>query len=148
MYQDNHILYQEIVDILTAEMKCAESLFATTKEIQSLIDHDQYEQMKDRLAVRGEVFDMMIALDRQMKTLIRERAPQADTDEWQAVKTMGMKLQELMISIMQMDKTNEHKLAEKQEIMKNELFKLETGKKSVKAYTQAYSKTNSLETSG
>lgn len=148
MLEGNRTLFQEILAVLEAEMECAESLEATTSEIQSLIDHDQYEQMRDRLSVRGEVFDMMISLDRQMQTLVEKRVPGSDIEEWQTVQAMGEKVRNLMIAIMQMDATNKDLLIRKKEEINCELQKLQTEKKGIKGYAQAYSPSHLIQIKG
>jgi regulator of replication initiation timing len=136
MLESNRILFQEIIAILAAEMDCAESLEATTREVRHLMDHDQFDQMRDRLNARGEVFDMMISLDRQLRVLVEKRVQGTDLDEWQAIRTTAEKLRNLMISIMQMDAANEKQIIKKKDDVHHELQKLFAEKKGIKGYAK------------
>ena len=134
MLESNQILFQEIVAVLTAEMECAQSLEATTREVRHLMDHGQFDQMRDRLNARGEVFDMMISLDRQLRVLVEKRNKGTNFEEWQAIRALAEKVRNLMISIMQMDAVNEKQIIKKKDEVHHELQKLFAEKKSIKGY--------------
>ena len=148
MLESNRILFQEIVAILAAEMDCAESLEATTREVRQLMDHDQFDQMRDRLNARGEVFDMMISLDRQLRVLVEKRVKETDFEEWQAVRELAEKVRNLMISIMQMDAANEKLIIKKKDEVHHELQKLFAEKKGIKGYAQKQTNNHLIHAKG
>ena len=127
-------LYDEIVCVMQAEYECAESLQATSAEIQSLINGEQFQQVQERLISRGEIIDLMVSLDQQLVELLAQRNSDACTSGWDDVCVLATKLRELMTSIMGMDRVSQEYLKQNCEDIRVKLKQLDTRRKLLKEY--------------
>lgn len=128
----------EIVGVLQAELECAESIQATSAEVQSLIEAEKFEQVRERLMSRGETIDLMVSLDRQIKDLLENRQPGSETDDWNEIVKLAKKLHELVTSIMSLDRESQENLKKKGEEISKGLKTLLDGKKMLKAYGRPF----------
>ncbi len=128
---------QEITAILQAEFECAESLKATSVEIQRLLESGKFEQMSERLHARGEVLELMVTLDKQWSTLAKGYLGKMNGDEWESAFQTGQKLRSVMQSLTSdnagLEKQLQHKYKETSETLQT-LF---VGKKVMKNYSES-----------
>ena len=127
-------LYDEIVSVLYAEYECAESLQATSSEIQSLIDEEKFVQVQERLFSRGEVVELMMSLDCQLAALLARQPQNAIKEGWEDVLGLAGRLRELITSVMGMDRVSQAKLEESCKDIGERLNVLQKGRKLARSY--------------
>ena len=127
-------LIDEVVFLLQAEYECAESLKATSTEIQSLINAEKFRQAHERLNSRGEIIDLMVSLDHQLGGLMEQRQLVSDDPQWKAIEGLATKLRELMNSILSMDMVSQTRLNRHCEYIGKKLTELQNGKKLIQSY--------------
>ncbi len=131
-------LYDEIISVLHAEYECAESLQASSSEIQSLIDAEKFTQVQERLFARGEVFELMISLDCQLAELLARKPLNAVQEEWEDVLALAERLRELINSVMGMDRVSQGKLEDNCKDIGERLQALQKGRKLARSYGRCY----------
>lgn len=135
-------LYDEIVSVLHAEYECAESLQATSSEIQSLIDAEKFVQVQERLFSRGEVVELMISLDCQLAELLARQPQNAIKEGWEDVLGLAGRLRELISSVMGMDRVSQSKLEESCRDIGERLSALQKGRKLARSYGRCFNHQN------
>ena len=135
-------LYDEIVSVLYAEYECAESLQATSSEIQSLIDEEKFVQVQERLFSRGEVVELMMSLDCQLAALLARQPQNAIKEGWEDVLGLAGRLRELITSVMGMDRVSQAKLEESCKDIGERLNVLQKGRKLARTYGRCFDRQN------
>lgn len=135
-------LYDEIVSVLHAEYECAESLQATSSEIQSLIDAEKFVQVQERLFSRGEVVELMMSLDCQLAELLARQPQNAIKEGWEDVLGLAGRLRELISSVMGMDRVSQSKLEESCRDIGERLNALQKGRKLARNYGRCFNHQN------
>ena len=120
-------LYKESAAVLEAQLACAESLFATSSEIQTLIESGKFELVQERYFSRGEILNMMVSLDQQMGSLLAEAKRVLPEKMWQSLIHIGRKVHELMLSIMSLDSENRSNVEKKCEEIRQALGNIRGG---------------------
>ena len=138
MRNDEHLLYDEIVAVLNAEYACAESLQATSTEIQSLIDAEKFSQVQERLFSRGEVVALMSSLDQQLAELLAQQPYDSFVDGWDEVISLARNLRELIASAMSIDKVSRARLEQNCKDIGERLRSLQNGQRLVRSYGQCF----------
>ncbi len=87
---------KEILAILQAEYECAESLKATSVEIERLMQQGDFDLMGERLHARGEILNLMLSLDKQWNELAKCYSGSKESPEWQTACEKGEALRVLM----------------------------------------------------
>jgi hypothetical protein len=131
-------LVDEVISVLRAEFECAESLQATSAEMQLLIDEEKLEQVQERLMSRGEIIDLLSSLDLKLSSLLDGRQSESDIDNWDEVLDLAKKPRELMASIVSMDRVSQAKLSQNCNEIECKLKELQDGRKIVKRYGQYF----------
>ena len=131
-------LYDEIISVLHAEYECAESLQASSHEIQALIDAEKFVQVQERLFARGEVVELMMSLDCQLAELLARKPLNAAQEGWEDVLGLAGRLRELISSVMGMDRVSQGKLKESCEDIGERLQALQKGRKLARSYGRCY----------
>ena len=127
-------LCDEVVFVLQAEYECAESIHATSVEVQSLIDEEKFNQAQERLNARGEIIDLMVSLDRRLETLLKSRQSDSDDPQWGDIEILAAKLRELIKSILGMDAVSQTRLQWSCDQIGKELKAMQDGRKLMKSY--------------
>lgn len=135
-------LYDEVISVLRAEFECAESLQATSAEMQSLIDAEKLQQVQERLISRGEIIDLLASLDHKLSALLDRRESESEISEWDEVLDLAGELRELITSVVSMDQVSRAKLEANCEEINRKLNELHDGRKIVSHYGR-YFKDNS-----
>lgn len=134
MQLGQHAIYDEVICILKAEYECAESLQATSTEIQSLMDAEKFQQVQERLISRGEVIEMMASLDQQLVTLLSDSGLVKNGAEWDQILELVDALRGLLTSIRGVDQLNQRRMKQHCDEIGEKLRLLQQGKTLVKGY--------------
>lgn len=91
---------KEILAILQAEFECAESLKATSVEIERLLQQGEFDLISERLSARGEILNLMVSLDKQWNELAKCYSGSPESPEWKQACQKGENLRSLMNEVM------------------------------------------------
>lgn len=127
-------LCDEVIFVLQAEFECAESIHATSVEVQSLIDKEKFHQAQERLNARGEIVDLMVSLDRRLETLLKRRQSDLDDPQWTDIEILAEKLREMIKSILSMDVVSQARLHRSCAHIGKQLKAMQDGRKLMKSY--------------
>lgn len=127
-------LYDEVISVLQAEFECAESLQATSAEMQTLIDAEKLQQVQERLISRGEIIDLLASLDSKLSALLVRRDSRSEISNWNEVLDLAKKLRGLITSVMSMDRVSRAKLEESCKDIDRKLNELQNGRRKAKHY--------------
>ena len=129
-------IYAEISSVLQAELACAESLYATSSEIKSLMESSRFDMVKERYFSRGEVLNLMAELDGKLVSLLNLGRNLIEDEEWYDLISIGKSLHDLMCSIMKLDTANSRNIQINCDDISMKLNRLQQGKQIVGTYTR------------
>lgn len=139
---------KEILAILQAEYECAESLKATSVEIERLLREGRFELIGERLHARGEILNLMQSLDKQWNELAKCYKGSKYSPEWKNACARGETLRTMMNDIMGQDSNIEKDLRCHLNETGNILKTCFQGRKMMNSYGKDTYKLNRPQTQG